>query len=636
MYIPGTLTWGAIATGQIAYVAGSFNCSGLMNNGTETGADPTLVMNGTGSKTISNSDNFGSVEINSSTLTVTASTNIEIVRNLRIVAGTLDIGSFTANRVLNGETFSISNGATLKLAGATNFPSNYGTYSLGATSTVDYNGAAQTVSSQSYGHLTLSGSGTKTMPGSSMTLSGNFTMSGTPSATAAQALTVWGDFTIGNGCTFNASSYTHTLKANFSNSGTFTASTSTMTFNGNTAEDIGGSTSTTFNNLTMNDSSGVTLSTNTTVGGTLTFTGGNLTTGSNTLIINSTGSVSRTSGHVVGNFQKYIASGATSKTFEIGTGSNYTPADVTFDNVSVAGNLTASTNAGDHANIGSSTINSSKSVNRTWALTNSAITFSSYSATFTFVAGDVDAGAATNDFIVGRYNAGWTYPTVGTKTATTTQLTGATSFGDFQIGEPESLPIQLSSFTAQFLPGTQRVVLRWTTLSELNNYGFYVERRAPSEQGFTTVPNSFVAGHGTTVVPQYYMFADTLPHSGTWFYRLKQIDLDGTVHYSDPIRIDMPTDVGENEAPAVFSLEQNYPNPFNPSTMIRYSIPKSALVQLRVFDMLGREVAILIDEEKLPGTYSIVWNPGNLATGMYVYRLQSGDFTAVKRLVLVK
>ena len=90
--------------------------------------------------------------------------------------------------------------------------------------------------------------------------------------------------------------------------------------------------------------------------------------------------------------------------------------DVSFGNVSVAGNLTAKSTAGDHANIGSSAINASKSVNRYWTLTNSGITFNNYSATFTFVAGDIDGGANTSSFIVGKYSAGWTYPTVGTKT----------------------------------------------------------------------------------------------------------------------------------------------------------------------------------------------------------------------------
>ncbi|MEK9135584.1 MAG: hypothetical protein AAB393_00555, partial [Bacteroidota bacterium] len=194
-----------------------------------------------------------------------------------------------------------------------------------------------------------------------------------------------------------------------------------------------------FTNLELNDANGATLSSNITVSGTLTLTSGNITTGSNTLSISSTGTVSRTSGHVAGNLQKNIATGATSKTFEVGDASNYTPIIVSFASVTTAGNLTARTSAGDQPSIGNSSINPAKSVNRYWTLTNSGIVFTNYSATFTFVSGDIDAGASTNNFIVGKLDGGtWTTPTVGTRTATGTQATGMTTFSDFQIGNAVS------------------------------------------------------------------------------------------------------------------------------------------------------------------------------------------------------
>src|SRR5262249_44335727 len=151
-----------------------------------------------------------------------------------------------------GGTLTVSNGAFLKIGGTNTFPSNYSTHTLGATSTVEYEGTNQTVTNESYGHLTLSGSGTKTMPGTTLTLAGNFTMSGTPSATAAAAINTGGNFTVGNGCTFSAATFTHDIDGNFSNSGTFTASTSTITLTGTSDQDVGGSTTTTFNNLTIN------------------------------------------------------------------------------------------------------------------------------------------------------------------------------------------------------------------------------------------------------------------------------------------------------------------------------------------------------------------------------------------------
>jgi hypothetical protein len=206
-----------------------------------------------------------------------------------------------------------------------------------------------------------------------------------------------------------------------------------------------------YTNLELNDDNGATFLSNVTVNGTLTLTSGKITTNANTLSISSTGSVSRTSGHVVGNLQKYVATGATSKTFEIGDANNYTPIDVSFTSVSTGGNLTATTTTGDHPNIGTSPINPSKSVNRYWTLTNSGIVFTNCSATFSFVSGDVDSGANTDFFIVGKYTASeWSSPTVGTRTSTSTQATGLTNFGDFQVGEPAILSVTVSNSTFAF------------------------------------------------------------------------------------------------------------------------------------------------------------------------------------------
>jgi hypothetical protein len=193
----------------------------------------------------------------------------------------------------------------------------------------------------------------------------------------------------------------------------------------------------TFNNLTVHQSSGsATLGGVATVGGVLTLTSGNVITGANNLYISSTGSVSRTSGHIVGNLRKYITTGATNKNFEIGDSSNYVPVSVAFGSVTVAGDLTMSTTAGDHPNIGSSDIDATKSVNRYWTATNSGITFNNYSATFNFInPGDIDSGADTANFGVGHYSgSAWSYPTVGSKLTTSTQATGMVSFSDFQLG----------------------------------------------------------------------------------------------------------------------------------------------------------------------------------------------------------
>jgi len=197
-------------------------------------------------------------------------------------------------------------------------------------------------------------------------------------------------------------------------------------------------------NFTVNNANGVLLGRDLNIAGTLTLTSGNITTGANKLIIASTGSLSRTSGQIVGNLQKAVATGSPSITFEIGDATDYRPINLSFTNVTKAGNVTAavSQTAGDHPQISTSLIDPSKSVNRYWTMSNDTATFDSYSATFNFIAGDVDGAANTSAFLVQRYNgSNWVSTTTGTQAATSTQATGLTAFGDFAIGDQTTNPL---------------------------------------------------------------------------------------------------------------------------------------------------------------------------------------------------
>ena len=296
---------------------------------------------------------------------------------------------------------------------------------LSTVGTVEYyrnTTSGQVVTDRDYNNLTISGATqTKTWTiGATRTINGNVTLSSSAPFTLSGAQTI-------------------NVKGNWTNNGaTFTAGTSTIAFNGTSAQTIGGTAATTFNNLTINNSNGVTLGTNETVNSTLTFTSGKITTGSNSLIVGTAGSASGAGAgkYVYGNLQKNFTTGAQSFTFDIGDSTNYTPVAVSFANVTVAGNVTAATTAGEHPNIATSGIDSSKDVNRYWTLTpGGGLTFTNYSATFNFVAGDIDGGANTSNFIVQRYSAGWTTPTTGTRTGTSTQATGLTAMSDFAVGE---------------------------------------------------------------------------------------------------------------------------------------------------------------------------------------------------------
>lgn len=342
-------------------------------------------------------------------------------------SGTVTLGAArTVNGTLTLTQGTFSNGSNLSMASGSTISRDTGTLSSAPT----FSGTVNVVYTGATGVTTGN-----ELPTSTTALN-NLTINKSGGVTLNAAKTVNGTLTLTAG-TLSIGSNTLSLNgAIFTASGTLTGGgTSNLTIGG-----AGASTTlpaVTLNNMTINRANGISLGGNVTVGGTLTFTTGTITTGANTLY--STGTVARTSGHVIGNFNKTVATGATSKTFEIGGASAYTPVTAAFASVTTAGSLTASTTSSDHASIGSSTINAAKSVNRNWTLSNSGIVFTNYDATFTFVPGDVDGGANPNAFIVGKYGGGsWTYPTVGTKTSTSTQATGLTSFGDFEIGEMAS------------------------------------------------------------------------------------------------------------------------------------------------------------------------------------------------------
>ena len=191
------------------------------------------------------------------------------------------------------------------------------------------------------------------------------------------------------------------------------------------------------------------------------------------------------------------------------------------------------------------------------------------------------------------------------------------------------VPVELVSFTAEAKSG--KVVLNWQTATEVNNYGFEVERQVGSMQ--STVGNwtkiGFVDGHGNSNSPKRYNFTDSNPTGGTTFsYRLKQIDNDGTYEYSDIVEVEF--------VPTEFVLFQNYPNPFNPTTKIKYSIPKESNVTIKVFDILGEEVMTLVNEKQEAGSYDVDFDGSNLVSGIYIYQMQAGEFSNTKKMLIIK
>jgi len=223
--------------------------------------------------------------------------------------------------------------------------------------------------------------------------------------------------------------------------------------------------------------------------------------------------------------------------------------------------------------------------------------------------------------------------------------TSATNFGYHnpaeyiglvRVGTP--LPVQLAQFTANVV-ANNTVLLNWRTISEINNYGFFVQKKRSEDSSFATIPGSFVAGHGTTNEPRHYTYIDSTVQRGRWSYRLRQIDLDGTVHYSEPVQVNVMTSVDNVMQPQKFSLDQNYPNPFNPKTKIKFSIPvgtRHGVTVLKVYDLLGREVRTLINDNLQPGSYEVTFDAAGLASGVYFCRLRAGEFTETRCMLLLR
>ncbi len=187
------------------------------------------------------------------------------------------------------------------------------------------------------------------------------------------------------------------------------------------------------------------------------------------------------------------------------------------------------------------------------------------------------------------------------------------------------VPVELSSFFSTLR--NNEVTLNWSTATELNNAGFEIERSNDLQNWISL---GFTPGFGTTTEPHNYKYTDANLSIGSYYYRIKQIDLDGTYKYyylGSEIEIGVPLE---------FSLDQNYPNPFNPSTTISFTITNDSKVTLKVFDILGSEVATLVNEVKKSGRHTVDFNAAGFTSGVYLYRLQAGEFTETKKMNLLK
>ena len=244
------------------------------------------------------------------------------------------------------------------------------------------------------------------------------------------------------------------------------------------------------------------------------------------------------------------------------------------------------------------------------------------------VVGIVNAGVQTFDDNTTSANTAYTYSVY--------MRDLAYNYSSGSADDLTSLPVELTSFTA--LVGGKSVELKWNTATEVNNYGFEIERREIEDvRSEKWEKIGFVQGYGNSNSPKDYSFSDLNPTIGSIYYRLKQIDFDGSYEYSNTLEVNI-------DIPLSFELNQNYPNPFNPNTVISYVIPNLGTtrklflqdVSLIIYDILGNEVATLVREKQSPGSYSYNFNAEGLASGTYIYKLTADDFVEMKKMILIK
>lgn len=211
----------------------------------------------------------------------------------------------------------------------------------------------------------------------------------------------------------------------------------------------------------------------------------------------------------------------------------------------------------------------------------------------------------------------------------TTTIFAAFGNGLYKLHSPWFIPVELTSFTGNVV--NDKIILNWRTATETNNKGFNIESSADNKT-FSTV--GYVPGFGTTTESHSYSYSLDLNNTDKQYFRLKQIDFDGTSEYSNVIEI-------VSSSPVSYQISQNYPNPFNPSTKISFALPVDAKVKVSVFNELGQKVADLTNQFYSAGRYDLNFNAGSISSGLYFYVIEAkgndgSSFVSTKKMILLK
>lgn len=486
---------------------------------------------------------------------------------------------------------------------------------LGGTGTLTLNTNGLTISITANASLISN----KTVNGGTLNVNGtlntaNYTLSGTTNF----ALNSNASLSIGSANGISSSGAT----GNIQNSGTRTFNTNAnYIYNGIAAQNSGSGLPLSVNNLTIDNSAGVTLSQNVSVTNSLTLTNGVLNTQSNNISFTSTAaSPTETS-------TNYILGNAIMQSRDLGTGgiTDFLGLSISSGSGNVTG-LSFTRNTGT-----AKTYGTNQSITCSWEINGSISASAERLLTLkwfdTFDNGKV--------FSEGNHGQLWKSTDNGTtwtpqgNTVNVSSMypraisTDVTSFSSWTASDANTpLPVKLATFNSSVK--VRDIKLNWVTAEELNNSGFEIERKTGNSDW---IKAGFVNGKN---MPSSYEFTDKNLTTGKYQYRLKQIDFNGNFEYHN---LDGIVEIG---VPAKFDLSQNFPNPFNPVTNISYQVASAGLVKITVYDMLGKEIKTLVNEFKEPGYYNLNFDAGNLNSGIYFYKMNAGNFSSVKKLVLIK
>lgn len=477
--------------------------------------------------------------------------------------------------------------------------------------------------------------------------------------------------TIKGNITVNTSGGVIDFRAGSNSGGTGNGCNLTLSGTGTTTislqSSVYGSTLEEFNGITVNKTGGAKIilssgnlfmSNNSTVGATvLTMTSGNIETGSHiwTNLSTSSGGVSgaSSSSYVIGSLGRGMStSAATTRKFEIGTSTGYRPINIHSTGLLASGSFIVVAMKEANANTGSSTfaggidkvssvryyqVDSYVGTTMAAASVSADIFAPSYldndgvtaSNTDLRVAYSTDSRATWNG--MAQSSAHTTSPTTTPTTITPDALGSPVSLSTSvyvslgnATGGGNPLPVELTRFTARRVNGT--VLLEWSTATEVNNAGFEVEKQVNGL--WSSI--GFVAGNGTTNAPKSYRYTDATT-KGTAAYRLKQIDRDGASVYSNSV------EVSGSVVPSVLEIVGNYPNPFNPSTSIRFTVPADGHAVVKVYNVIGREVATVFNGPAIAGVQNTAeFSAVTLSTGIYFSRLEFNGKSVIGKMILMK